>query len=51
MAFSLAFLAPDIVQAAVDAILPRGFGVSRLSDMPACWAEQRKLLGLAAPHF
>ncbi len=50
MALSLAFLAPDIVQAAFDATLPRGFGVSRLTDMPASWAEQRKLLGLAAPR-
>ena len=48
MALSLAFLAPAIVQATVDATLPRGFGVSRLTDMPASWAEQRKLLGLAA---
>ncbi len=50
MALSLAFLAPDIVQATVDATLPRGFGVSRLTGMPASWAEQRKLLGLAAPR-
>ena len=51
MALSLAFLAPDIVQATVDATMPRGFGVSRLTDMPASWAEQRKLLGLPAPRF
>ena len=50
MALSLAFLAPDIVKAALDATLPRGFGLSRLTDMPASWAEQRKLLGLAAPR-
>jgi site-specific DNA recombinase len=49
MALSLAFLAPAIVQAAVDGTLPRGLGVSRLTDMPASWAEQRKLLGLPAP--
>jgi hypothetical protein len=34
MGLSLAFLAPDIVQGAVDGILPRGLGVSRLTDMP-----------------
>ena len=49
MGLSLAFLAPDIVQAAVDGILPRGFGVSRLMDMPPSWAEQRQALGIA-PH-
>ena len=41
MGLSLAFLAPDIVQAAVDGTLPRGLGVSRLMDMPPSWAEQR----------
>ena len=39
MGLSLAFLAPDIVQAAVEGTLPRGFGVSRLMDMPPSWAE------------
>jgi TolB-like protein len=46
---SLAFLAPDIVKAAVNGTLPRGFGVSRLIDLPAGWREQRRALGLAAP--
>jgi site-specific DNA recombinase len=49
MTLSLAFLAPDIVQAAVDGTLPRGFGVSRLTDLPADWAKQRQALGLATP--
>jgi len=44
---SLAFLAPDIVKAAVMGTLPRGFGVSRLIDLPASWAEQRRTLGLS----
>ena len=48
MALSLAFLAPDIVKAAVDGTLPRGFGVSRLTDMPASWVEQRRATGLPA---
>ena len=47
MGLSLAFLAPDIVQAAVDGILPRGLGVSRLMDMPPNWADQRSIIGIA----
>ena len=48
MTLSLAFLAPDIVKAAVHGTLPRGFGVSRLMDMPASWAAQRRAAGLPA---
>jgi DNA invertase Pin-like site-specific DNA recombinase len=44
---SLAFLAPDIIKAAVAGTLPRGFGVSRLIDLPTGWTEQRKALGLS----
>jgi site-specific DNA recombinase len=47
MGLSLAFLSPDIVQAAVDGILPRGLGVSRLIDMPPSWSDQRLALGIA----
>jgi DNA invertase Pin-like site-specific DNA recombinase len=47
MGISLAFLAPDIIQAAVDGTLPRGLGVSRLMDMPPSWADQRRALGVA----
>jgi site-specific DNA recombinase len=47
MGLSLAFLAPEIVQAAVDGTLPRGLGVSRLMDMPPSWADQRQALGIA----
>ena len=43
---SLAFLAPDIVQAAIDGRLPRGFGVSQLTDLPLMWQSQRRQLGL-----
>jgi DNA invertase Pin-like site-specific DNA recombinase len=46
MILSLAFLAPNIVRAAASGILPRGFGVSRLTDLPADWAEQHRKLGL-----
>ena len=48
MILSLAFLAPDIIKAAVDGTLPRGFGVSRLMDMPASWAQQRRATGLTS---
>ncbi len=49
MTLSLAFLAPDIVKAAVDGTLPRGFGVSRLIDMPASWEKQRRAAALPSP--
>lgn len=41
---SLAFLAPEIVQAAIDGRLPRGLGVSQMTDLPADWSEQRQQL-------
>ena len=44
---SLAFLAPDIVEAAVSGTLPRGFGISRLTELPLSWDEQRCVLGIA----
>jgi site-specific DNA recombinase len=34
MILSLAFLAPEIVKAAVEGRLPRGFGLKRLVDLP-----------------
>ena len=34
MTISLAFLAPDLVNAAIDGRLPRGMGVTRLTDLP-----------------
>ena len=43
---SLAFLAPDIVEAAVMNRLPRGFGITDLTDLPAGWIEQRRQLAL-----
>jgi DNA invertase Pin-like site-specific DNA recombinase len=49
MTLSLAFLAPDIVKAALEGTLPRGLSASRLMEMPDSWAEQRRVLGLAAP--
>jgi site-specific DNA recombinase len=49
MTISLAFLAPDLVQAAIDGRLPHGMGVSRLCELPAEWARQHRMLGLSAP--
>ena len=43
---SLAFLAPDIVQAAIDGKLPRGLGVSHMTDLSADWVQQRQQLGI-----
>ena len=45
MTISLAFLAPDLVKAAIDGRLPHGMGVVRLSDMPAEWSRQHLMLG------
>ena len=38
MTISLAFLAPELVRAAVEGRLPRGIGVERLRDAPAEWS-------------
>src|SRR5437660_450084 len=37
---SPAFLAPDLVKAAIAGWLPHGMGVARLADMPAEWSGQ-----------
>jgi site-specific DNA recombinase len=49
MTLSLAFLAPEIVKAAVEGRLPRGFGLKRLVDLPMAWPDQWLALGLQAP--
>jgi site-specific DNA recombinase len=46
MTISLAFLAPDLVKAAIDGRLPHGLGVVRLADLSAEWSRQRQMLGL-----
>lgn len=46
MIISLAFVAPDIVEAAVTGRLPRGIGITRLIDLPLSWSMQRERLGL-----
>ncbi len=48
MTISLAFLAPDLVKAAIEGRLPRGMGVARLADAPAEWSRQHQMLGLLA---
>jgi len=49
MTLSLVFLAPEIVKAAVEGRLPRGFGLKRLVDLPMAWPDQWRALGLQAP--
>ena len=49
MTLSLAFLAPEIIKAAVEGRLPRGFGLKRLVDLPMAWPDQWRTLGLQAP--
>lgn len=43
---SLAFLAPNLVKAAVEGRLPRGVGIERLRDPPTEWSRQFEALGL-----
>jgi site-specific DNA recombinase len=47
-AISLAFVAPDLVKAAIEGRLPHGMGVARLADLPAEWSKQYQVLGLPA---
>jgi site-specific DNA recombinase len=49
MTVSLAFLAPDIVKAAVEGRLPRGYGLKRLIDLPLAWPDQWRTIQLEAP--
>ena len=49
MTISLAFIAPGLVQAAVEGRLPRGIGVASLRDAPAEWSLQFARLGLIEP--
>ena len=48
MTISLAFLAPDLVKAAIDGRLPHGMGVARLCDLRVEWSRQHQMLGLIA---
>src|SRR5260370_38812032 len=46
MTISLAFLAPDLVKAAIAGRLPHGMGVARLAGMPAAWSREDETLVL-----
>jgi site-specific DNA recombinase len=46
LSISLAFLAPNLVKAAIEGRLPRGIGVERLHDPPTEWSRQLEALGL-----
>ena len=46
MTISLAFVAPELVKAAIEGRLPHGHGVTRMRDLPAEWPRQRKMLGI-----
>jgi site-specific DNA recombinase len=48
MLLSLAFLGPALVQSIADDRLPRGIGLTRLSELPSDWFEQFDTLGLQA---
>jgi site-specific DNA recombinase len=49
MTISVAFLAPDIVNAAIEGRLPSAVAASRLYDLPTNWTEQLHALGLTPP--
>ena len=49
LTISLAFLAPSLVNAAVDGRLPHGIGVARMFDLPPGWVRQYEILGLVPP--
>jgi site-specific DNA recombinase len=49
LTISMAFIAPTLVNAAVEGRLPRGIGVASLRDAPAEWSLQLNRLGLDQP--
>jgi site-specific DNA recombinase len=49
LTLSLAFLAPQLVKAAVEGSLPRGINIERLRDPDPNWTRQFQELGLS-PH-
>jgi site-specific DNA recombinase len=42
----LAFLAPDLVRAVIDARLPRGINTKRIAEPPLEWSRQWEMLGI-----
>jgi site-specific DNA recombinase len=49
MTLSLAFISPVLAEAALGGRLPRGFCVTRLTDLPMLWSEQWRAIGLQTP--
>jgi site-specific DNA recombinase len=49
MTLSLAFLDPVLIDAACAGALQRGYGVTRLMDLPSRFADQWRALGLQRP--
>ncbi len=49
MTLSLAFLDPRLIKAAIAGVLPRGYGVSRMFDLPPLFDDQWLALGLTRP--
>jgi site-specific DNA recombinase len=47
MLLSLAFLAPGLVRAIAENRMPRGIGLTRMTDLPSEWPTQWRALGLA----
>jgi DNA invertase Pin-like site-specific DNA recombinase len=46
MTLNLAFLAPKIVEAAQNGMLPNGLSLSHMTDLPVVWTDQHRRLGL-----
>ncbi|MCJ2010931.1 recombinase family protein, partial [Methylobacterium sp. J-076] len=46
MTLLLALLSPRIVQAIVEARLPRGIGLRHLCELPPAWDAQERIVGL-----
>jgi site-specific DNA recombinase len=49
MTISMAFIAPNLVKAAVEGRLPRGIGIASLRDAPPEWSRKYERLGLVQP--
>ena len=49
MTISLAFLAPDLVKAAIEGRLPHGMGVARSANCPPNGRASTTMLGLTTP--
>lgn len=49
MNLHLALLDPVFIKTALNGRLPRGYGISRLSELPARFEDQWTVLGLVRP--